>query len=298
MRILLTGGTGQVGHELRSALEGVGQVTAPARNALDLASADSIAAAVRATIPALIVNAAAYTAVDQAEVEPDLAMAVNGHALQVLAEEALRCGAAVVHYSTDYVFDGHQTGPYAEDDATGPLNAYGLSKLAGEQAIAAAGCPHFIFRTSWIYGPRGRNFLLTLLRLLRERRELRIVADQVGAPTPARFIADATATILRELAPGGKLDSRRFAEASGIYHMTAAGQTSWHGFARAILEGIGSDADVQAITSTENPTPARRPASSVLDNGKLRRRFGVALPDWKVGLRQCLDEVGRQPAAG
>jgi len=288
MRILLTGANGQVGGELRRTLAGFGEVIAPDRDILDLASADSIAAAVRGARPDLIVNAAAYTAVDRAESEPDLAMSVNGAAPRVLAEEALQSGAMVIHYSTDYVFDGSKAGAYREEDAPAPLNVYGRTKLAGERALADAGCPYLVFRTSWVYGPSGQNFLLTMLKLARERKELKIVDDQFGAPTPARAIAEATADAIAQIAAKGRLDRDRFREMSGIYHMTASGRTSWHGFAVEILRGQEGVAALRPIPSAEYPTPATRPKNSLLDNSKLNEDFGISLPDWQVGLRMCM----------
>lgn len=284
MRILLTGGQGQVGWELRRTLAVLGEVIAPGRDALDLASADSIVAAVRAARPGLIVNAAAYTAVDQAESESDLAMRVNGHAPGLLAEEAHKAGATLVHYSTDYVFDGSKATPYVEADPVAPLNAYGRTKLAGEQAIMASGAAHLILRTSWVYAPRGRNFLLTVQRLGRERKELKIVDDQIGAPTPARMIAEATAHLV----------SRNPAESAGIYHLSAAGQTSWYEFAAEILRGVEGAATVRPIPTSEYPTPARRPKNSLLDNSRFHEHFGFALPDWRVGLQLCMEELKDQ----
>ena len=294
MRILLTGGQGQVGWELRRTLAVLGEVIAPGREALDLASADSIVAAVRAARPGLIVNAAAYTAVDQAESESDLAMRVNGHAPGILAEEAYKTGAMLIHYSTDYVFDGSKAAPYVEADPVAPLNAYGRTKLAGEQAVMASGAAHLILRTSWVYAPRGRNFLLTVRRLGRERKELKIVDDQIGAPTPARMIAEATAHVVSGVATGGKPGSRQPAESAGIYHLSAAGRTSWHEFAAEILRGVEGAATVRPIPTSEYPTPARRPKNSLLDNSRFHEHFGFALPDWRVGLRLCLEELREQ----
>lgn len=284
MRILLTGGQGQVGWELRRTLAVLGEVIAPGRDALDLASADSIVAAVRTARPGLIVNAAAYTAVDQAESESDLAMRVNGYAPGILAEEAHKAGAMLVHYSTDYVFDGSKAAPYVEADPVAPLNAYGRTKLAGEQAVMASGAAHLILRTSWVYAPRGRNFLLTVRKLGRERKELKIVDDQIGAPTPARMIAEATAHLV----------SGNPAESAGIYHLSAAGQTSWHEFAAEILRGVEGAAMVRPIPTSEYPTPARRPKNSLLDNSRFLKHFGFALPDWRVGLQLCLEELREQ----
>ena len=292
MRILLTGGAGQLGWELRRTLAIFGEIVAPPRDILDLASADSIVAAVRGARPGLIVNAAAYTAVDKAESESDLAMRINGEAPRILAEEAASQGAALIHYSTDYVFDGRKAEPYREDDEVAPVNVYGLTKLAGEQGVMTATAPHLIFRTSWVYGSRGRNFLLTMLRLGRERKELKVVDDQFGAPTSARLIAEATAGAVAKNFSGGRLDVDAFRETGGLYHLTAAGRTTWYGFAQAILSGREGVANVLPIPTSGYPTRARRPRNSLLDNSKLERQFGFALPDWKVGLQLCLEELG------
>jgi len=299
-RILVTGKDGQVGFELLGSLAGQGQVIAVGREQMDLSDPDSIRRAVREIGPDLIVNAAAYTAVDQAESEPELALAVNGVAPGILAEEAKRAGAALIHYSTDYVFDGTKAAPYTEDDAPRPLNAYGRTKLAGERAIQAVDAPHLILRTSWIYGMRGKNFLLTMLRLARERDELSIVDDQVGAPTWSRALAEATSGILKRLGYGQPGFRDACAEQRGIYNLSAAGQTSWHGFAAAILAHAASQQPGQSacalervpvlkpITTEHYPLPARRPRYSVLANAKLQRAFGLALPDWKISLAECM----------
>jgi dTDP-4-dehydrorhamnose reductase len=273
LRILLTGATGQVGWELRKTLAPLGEVKAFDRYGLDLADAPQLAASVRALLPELIVNAAAYTAVDKAEAERDAAFAVNAMAPRVLAEEAKRIGAMLVHYSTDYVFDGEKPGPYVEDDATHPINVYGESKLAGEQAIAKAGCRHLILRTSWVYGPRGKNFFLTMRRLGKERPELRVVDDQVGAPTSSLAIAHATSQLLEK-------------GTEGLYHMTAAGHTTWCGFARAILAGAGNATPVVGIRTEDYPTPARRPRNSRLDCSRLKAAAGVELPSWEAQLAE------------
>jgi dTDP-4-dehydrorhamnose reductase len=250
-----------------------------------LRDAARIGEAVRAANPDVIVNAAAYTAVDKAESEGDLAFAVNAVAPGILAEEARRSGTLLVHYSTDYVFDGSKPTPYVEDDAPNPLNVYGASKLAGERAIAASGCRHLILRTSWVYGPRGSNFLLTILRVARERPELRVVDDQIGAPTSSRAIAHATAQVLR---PG----------AHGTYHLSAAGQVSWCGFARAILARAGVATPVVPIRSEDYPTAAKRPRNSLLENSRLRADFGVALAPWEAGLEEVMAEHARLSRAG
>ncbi len=292
MRILITGGAGQLGWELRRTLAIFGEVVAPQRDILDLASADSIVAAVRGVRPGLIVNAAAYTAVDKAESEPGLAMKINGDAPRILAEEAALRNVPLIHYSTDYVFDGSKAEPYREDDEAAPINVYGRTKLAGEQAVMAAKAAHLIFRTSWVYGSRGRNFLLTMLRLARERKELKVVDDQVGAPTSARLIAEATAVAIARSFAEGVLDPDRFRQMGGLYHLTAAGRTTWYGFAQGILLNKEGVAKLSPIPTSGYPTPARRPQNSVLDNGKLEKQFGFSLPDWKVGLKLCMEELG------
>lgn len=288
-RILLTGINGQVGHELLRSLQPLGEVIALDRVGLDLGDPDRIRTVVRETRPAIIVNPAAYTAVDKAESEPDLAMAINGSAPGILAEEAQRLDALLVHYSTDYVFDGAKPAPYVEDDPTGPLGIYGSSKLAGEAAIRASACRHLIFRTSWVYGRHGRNFLNTMLRLAGERDELRVVADQHGAPTWSRMIAEATALALA-----------RHAGQQGIYHLAADGATTWHGFATAILTTaharglIEKSPPVRRIASADFPTPARRPANSRLDCTRLAEDFNLQLPDWAAQLRLCLDTANER----
>jgi len=306
-RILVIGKNGQVGFELLRSLAGAGQVMAVGRDEMDLSDPDSIRRTIREIAPDLIVNAAAYTAVDQAESEPELALAVNGVAPGVLAEEAKRLGAALIHYSTDYVFDGNRfdgnkaaAAPYTEDDEPRPINTYGRTKLAGERAIQAVDVPHLILRTSWIYGARGKNFLLTILRLARERDELSIVDDQVGAPTWSRAIAEATGGILTRLGYGqpGFVDA--CAKQRGIYNLSAAGQTSWYGFAAAILAHAASARPgsstwaldrvpvLKPIPTEQYPLPARRPRYSVLANTKLQRAFGVVMPDWKASLAECM----------
>ena len=273
MKVLLLGKTGQVGRELTRTLVPVGELKALDRTQIDLASPESIRAAVGTAHPEIIVNAAAYTAVNRAESEESAAFAVNRDGPAVLAEEAAKHGALLVHFSTDYVFDGEKADPYAEDDTPRPLNVYGASKLAGERAIAAAGCRHLILRTSWVYGPHGSNFLLTILRAARQRPELRVVDDQVGAPTSSLAIARATAQVLRH---GGE----------GLYHMSAGGKTSWCGFARAILARAGLGTPVVPIRSEEYPAAARRPRNSLLDNSRLHAAFGVALAPWEEGLAE------------
>lgn len=292
MKILLTGRNGQVGYELERSLQALGEVVALDRNQLDLADLDRVREVIREIKPALIVNPAAYTAVDRAESEPELAMRINGEAPGVMAEEARRLGASIVHYSTDYVFDGSKTGAYTEDDMPSPANVYGRTKLAGEQAIQASGVPHLIFRTSWVYGARGKNFLLTVRRLAQEREELRIVDDQCGAPTWCRTIADSTAQALARMTAK---DSRRGIDQdllrrwSGVYHLAAQGQTTWHGFAQTIVAHWSTEKKpvVTPIATSEYPLPAKRPANSVLCCDRLIENF-CRLPEWESALSLCL----------
>lgn len=287
-RILLFGAQGQVAWELRRTLAPMADLTCVGRTGADLADPDAIRRAIAAAAPDVVVNAAAYTAVDKAETETALATRINADAPGVMAAEAARRGALLVHYSTDYVFAGTKGTPYTEDDPTGPLGAYGRTKLAGEEAVRAAGGSHLIFRLCWVYGNRGANFLLTMQRLAREREEVRVVADQHGCPTWSRMIAEATAHSLRCLHTPD--DARAV---TGTYHLCASGQTTWHEFARAIIEAVPADRrrcrEVRAITTAEYPTPARRPAYSVLDTTKLERVFGLRLPDWRVSLGQVLE---------
>ena len=276
MRILLTGRNGQVGWELERSLAPLAKVVALDRTQLDLADIAAIQRTVRETQPDVIVNAAAYTAVDRAESEIAAANAVNAIAAGILAEEALGCDALLVHYSTDYVFDGESRVPYREGDATNPINVYGRSKLEGERAIRASGCRHLILRTGWVYAARGNNFVRTVLRLARERDELRIVGDQTGSPTAAHTLATATATLLEQGAP-----------AAGLYHLSAAGETSWYEFALAIFSLTNlRKVKVQRITTQEYPTAATRPRYSVLSNEKIRNAAGIMLPDWSVSLEE------------
>lgn len=288
MKILLTGPTGQVGWELAPQLAKLGELIAPDRQALDLADPDAIRALVRELRPDAIVNAAGCTAVDRAESEPDVVFAINGTAPGVLAEEAKRLGTLLVHYSTDYVFDGTKVEPYTEDDTPNPLSVYSRSKLEGERAIQARGCRHLILRTSWVYAGRGRNFLLTVLGLGAERPELRVVNDQRGAPTWARDIADATVKLLA-------------APPTGLFHLTAAGETTWHGFATEIFRQAGLTPVVAAIGAAAYPAAARRPANSIRDGTKLRQMTGVAIAAWDERVRACLGErlaSNAPPAAG
>jgi dTDP-4-dehydrorhamnose reductase len=290
LKILLTGINGQVGWELQRTLLPLGEVIPAGREVMDLANPDSIRRAMRKFQPHLIVNPAAYTAVDKAEAEPDLARASNGIAPGILAEEARRLGAAIVHYSTDYVFNGDRSTPYQETDPTNPLGVYGKTKREGEMAIQAVDVPHLILRTSWVYSRMGKNFLLTILRLARERPELRIVADQIGAPTWSRAIAEVTAQIL---AQGVGHLHEFLRDRGGIYHLSAGGVTSWHGFAKAILEADPHRSEqivseVLPITTAEYPTPAQRPSYSLLDNTKLHDAFGLRLPDWERSLQLAI----------
>ncbi len=293
--ILLTGKNGQVGWELQRSLLPLGTIVALDRRGLDLADPKAIRDTVRAVRPHVIVNAAAYTQVDRAESEPDLAMAINGTAPEVLAEEAAALGALLIHYSTDYVFNGAKPGPYTEEDTPNPLNAYGESKLAGEEAIRASGVPHLILRTSWVYGARGNNFLRTILRLAREREELRVVDDQVGAPTWCRLVAEATGEILTQLCAPGIFRPSPFADVSGLYHVAPAGKTTWCGFARAIVESAGEllprTPQVTPIASAEHPSPAVRPSNSLLSTEKLEQTFGLRMPAWDALVGLCMEEL-------
>jgi dTDP-4-dehydrorhamnose reductase len=299
-RVLLLGANGQVGTELRALLHGSCELHALTRSEADFSQPERVRSIVADLRPAIILNAVAYTAVDKAESEPELATLVNAGTPAVLAEEAARYGGLLVHYSTDYVFDGSKTSPWVEDDPTGPLNVYGSTKLAGERAIAAIGGSYLIFRTSWVFAPHGKNFLLTILRLARGRDRLTIVADQYGAPTSAQAIARATLGVLDSLGAGQAQPPSSWA---GVYHMTCSGETSWHGFAQAIVDEAtaadlleGKHPEVAPIPGAQYPVPARRPTNSVLDNGKLRRQFGVALPHWRDTLGQAILELS--PAKG
>jgi dTDP-4-dehydrorhamnose reductase len=299
MRILLTGVTGQVGGALLEPLRSIGSVVAAGRNELDLARPDHIHATLDRIAPDLIINPAAYTAVDRAEEERELAFRINAEAPGAIAQWAAGRGVPLIHFSTDYVFDGSGTRPWREDDPTGPLSAYGVSKLAGENAVRAAGAPHLIVRTSWVYAARGENFLRTMARLGAERAELRIVADQFGAPTSARLIADAVTAILG--ARGNGL-AERFATAGGVVNLAAAGETSWHGFAVAIVEGLRARGvplaatRVVPIATADYPTKAKRPANSRLDLTRLREIFGVEPPRWDEALAVELDRLAGELA--
>ncbi|MEQ4619035.1 MAG: dTDP-4-dehydrorhamnose reductase [Corticimicrobacter sp.] len=293
MRFLITGQTGQLGFELRRSLSVLGEVIALDRHAADLAKPDTLPAIIRRHAPDVIVNAAAYTAVDKAENEPGLARQINAMAPAILAEEAARLDAVMVHFSTDYVFDGRQPTPYAESDTTHPLSIYGQSKLEGEQAVRSATPRHLIFRTSWVYGAYGNNFLKTMLRLLQTRQSLSVVDDQHGAPTAASLIADTCAQILARL-PASQATQAEFP--FGTYHLSAAGSVSWHGYAHHIATQASrlgypltlSPDNILAIPTSAYPLPAPRPANSLLDTSLLRTTFGLALPDWREGVEQTL----------
>lgn len=296
-RILLLGRTGQVGSELLSRLNAFAEVIAPDRSQLDLASEDSIRFTVQSVRPAFIINAAAYTAVDRAESELELATRINAVAPAVFAQEARSCGAILIHYSTDYVFDGTKRMPYLEHDVTAPLNQYGRSKLAGEQEVMRVGGVYFILRTSWVYAARGSNFLLTMLKLGRERETLRVVNDQKGTPTSASVIADATIAILRECQALETYD--RMLPLAGIYHLTCGGDTTWFEFARAIFAeaqrlGLGENLKVKEvvpISTADYNAPARRPLYSVLSTRKFRSVFHFEAPDWRDTLSEVLRDV-------
>jgi dTDP-4-dehydrorhamnose reductase len=292
-----------VGEALTRTLVGLGEVFAPGRAELDLADGDSIRRAMREFKPTWVVNAGAHTAVDKAESEAELAFAINATAPGVIAEEAKRVGAAVIHFSTDYVFDGAKAGPYVETDATGPLGVYGRSKLAGEAALAASGIPYFVFRTSWVYGATGKNFLLSILRLAREREHLRIVADQHGAPTWSYDLARMTTHVIgrfEELAERSKSTVEGVTRpVSGIYHAAGGGETTWFGFAGAAIAELqrldpeAKLATLEAIPTAEYPTPAKRPLNSRMDCGKLERVLGWRMPEWRESLGLAMAEVKR-----
>jgi dTDP-4-dehydrorhamnose reductase len=300
-RILVTGGSGQVGEALRRTLAPLGEVVAPSSADLDLQTAESIRRVVQDVRPRWVVNAGAHTAVDKAESEPERAFAINSTAPAVFGEEAKKIGAAVIHFSTDYVFDGSKATPYVETDATGPLNVYGRSKLAGEASLSASGAAHLIFRTSWVYGATGNNFVKTMLRLAREREQLKIVGDQHGGPTWSYELARMTAHVIGHLGgiaarEGGSLEEA-MRPLNGIYHATGSGETTWCGFAeQAIaelqrLEPEARFAAVQAIPTAEYPTPAKRPMNSRLDCAKLERVLGWQMPEWRDSLARVVGEL-------
>src|SRR5271157_2126553 len=306
LRLLITGANGQVGWHLQRILAPLGVVLAIDVEEVDLTDLDAVARTVREFSPDIVANAAAYTAVDKAESEPDLARSVNARAPARMAEECARSGALLIHYSTDYVYDGDKSGPYEETDAAAPLSVYGQTKLEGDQAIVASGCAHIILRTTWVYDIRGKNFLRTVLRLAREKEELRMVGDQYGAPTWARNLAESTGLILARLLERNSVTG---SWQSGLFHLTAAGQTSWAGFAQAILEDYDALLDwpaetgefggelkakrVVEITSDQYQTPARRPRNSVLSNAQIQAAFGIVLPDWRTQLQLALQDAIR-----
>ncbi|GLH38148.1 dTDP-4-dehydrorhamnose reductase [Pseudomonas moraviensis] len=294
MKILLLGKNGQVGWELQRSLAPLGELIALDRHQADglngdLSNPEALRATIRQVQPDVIVNAAAYTAVDKAESETELADRVNGIAAGVMAEEAAASGAWLVHYSTDYVFNGQGTAAWRETDAVAPVNHYGSSKLAGERAITASGCKHLIFRTSWVYGARGNNFAKTMLRLARDRETLGVVADQIGAPTGADLIADVTAQALRQ--------ALQQPELAGLYHLAAAGEVSWHGYASEVIAFAKANGEllavkaIEPVETTAYPTPAHRPLNSRLDTQKLRATFSLHLPDWQSGVTRMLREI-------
>ncbi|WP_130900031.1 dTDP-4-dehydrorhamnose reductase [Pseudomonas sp. Sample_11] len=294
MKILLLGKNGQVGWELQRSLAPLGDLTALDRSTVndlcgDLADLDALRKTIRLINPQIIVNAAAYTAVDKAESEPELADRVNGRATQVLAEEAAALEAWLVHYSTDYVFNGEGSTPWSETAVVSPVNHYGASKLLGEQAIIASNCKYLIFRTSWVYGARGNNFAKTMLRLAKDRETLSVIADQIGAPTGADLIADVTALAIQHILQRPEL--------AGLYHLAAAGEVSWHGYASHVIDFAKANGEalavkeIKSIETVAYPTPARRPLNSRLDTQKLRDNFSLHLPDWQSGVTRMLREV-------
>jgi dTDP-4-dehydrorhamnose reductase len=286
-RILLLGAGGQLGMQLKQAFTGKVELTALARAGLDLSDADAIRSAIRSANPEIVINAAAYTAVDKAESEPEQARLVNAVALGIIAEELAKTNGWLVHYSTDYVFDGSGTKPWIETDPTGPLGVYGQTKLDGELAIAAMGCKHVILRTSWVYAAEGRNFLHTMLRLGRERDQLKVVDDQIGAPTTAEALTEATLAVLRRL-------NEDAPEVTGVYHLACAGETSWCGFAKAIFAEFASlqkTPEVLPIPTESYPTPAKRPRNSRLNCNKFTRQFGFQMLEWQDALHDVVRKL-------
>ncbi|RJX30674.1 MAG: dTDP-4-dehydrorhamnose reductase [Oxalobacter sp.] len=294
MKLLVFGGGGQVGHELQRTLKPLGEVVALDQQDADLTNLENLRTVLYAQSPGVIVNAAAYTAVDKAESEPALAQTINADAVRVMADYARYNGSLLVHYSTDYVFDGEKQGAYLENDLANPLSVYGKTKRAGEEAVQDAGCHYFIFRTSWVYSAHGANFIKTILRLAKERDDLNIVSDQIGAPTSAELIADITALAIlawqADILP------------EGVYHLTASGETSWHGLAsyvldRAIAKGMKLNLDsskIRPIPTEDYPLPAKRPKNSLLDNGKLTGHLGFQMPDWKIHTERVIDQLLHQ----
>lgn len=291
MRILILGGSGQVGWELQRSLASLGEVFVAPRTALDVCDPGGVGRIMGECRPDAVVNAAAYTAVDDAETHPQQADAINHRAVDIMARQAASQGCWLVHYSSDYVFDGSGSDPFEETDPTGPLNAYGRSKLAGDEAIGASGCKHLILRTSWVHAPRGKNFVRSIIKLARERDHLRVVSDQHGAPTSAELIADVTARALEQ--------TMHNEAQSGTYHIAAAGETTWHGIARHVVteaSRLGADLKltpeaIEAIRSVDYPTPAVRPLNSRLQTKKLRAAFGLTLPDWQQGVGRTVAEL-------
>lgn len=303
LKIVIVGRNGQLAWEVGQRFQGLGEVISIGRPELDLADIEGVRAEIRRLKPSVLVNTAAYTAVDQAESEPDVAMKINSEAPAAMAEEMKWLGGVFITYSTDYVFDGKSPSPYKESDPTAPLNVYGASKLSGEKAVEAVGGSQLIFRTSWVYAARGKNFLKTILKLAAERPELRVVDDQIGAPTWSRDLANATRKIIEQLAAQSCSDripiGETLGDRRGIYHMTAAGSVSWCGFAAAILDEMkkrglskGNLANIVPIPASEYPTPAARPQNSRLCNDKLKNTFGVMLPPWRASLTAVMDELG------
>ena len=298
-RILLTGATGQVGGELLETLKPLGEVIAPARAEMDLANGASVRETIRAVRPRWIVNPGAYTAVDKAESEPELAYAINAEAVRVMGQEARAIDAGVIHFSTDYVFDGSGSAPYRETDITRPVSVYGASKLAGERALAESGAGHMVFRTSWVYGARGKNFLLTILKLGRERETLRVVADQHGAPTWSRDLARMAAEVIEQCEAAAREQELAavLADDGGVYHAAGAGETTWYGFAAEAVRLQRERAPgtlfaaIEAITTVEYPTPAQRPTNSRMNCERLKERFGWKMMDWRDSLREVLAEL-------
>lgn len=291
-RILLIGANGQVGWELCRTLAGLGEVIAASIEGdhgpvIDLMDAASLARLVHDAKPDAVVNAAAYTAVDKAEIDRETARRINADAVGELGALLAARGVPIIHYSTDFVFSGTLDRPYTEDDVPDPLNVYGETKLGGERALLESGAKSLIFRTSWVYGVRGANFLLTMLRLFRERDELRVVDDQIGSPTWSRMLAEMTALVLYRVLRG-ELDLE---QVGGLYNLTGSGQVSWYGFANAILESSGLDSNLIPIPTSEYPAPAKRPMYSVLDNSRFRKTFGLIMPDWRLSLDQCLEQL-------
>jgi len=301
MKILLLGKNGQVGWELQRSLMPLGEVIALDRSQCDLSHPETIPSIVQNIKPDIIVNAAAYTAVDKAEEEEELATAINSISVGVLAEEARKLNALLVYFSTDYVFDGLKNTPYTEEDATNPLSAYGRSKLAGEKTIQASGCRYLIFRTSWVFASRGSNFIKTMLRLAAEREELKVVADQIGSPTSAELIADITALVIQQLI----INPQLIKEKSGIYHLAASGKTNWHGYAQHVLKVASNlghvlkvlPEQVVPIATADFPMPAKRPMNSCLDTSKLHLAFGLTLPDWQHYVDRALTEILKETGA-